>query len=184
MVGGRAAAAAEYPRGLCEAIVRVLIQQKLLDSRAESTVGQIQAVKELKPEQLRQLKKDLEEDEYHEKVGTPVKHGIQEDVVGEWAKWAMDHAGEFDADDDVTGAKLGAKEVAKARKLEIEFFKKLQVYGKIRRSSLPRGARVIAVRWVDVDKGDGDYRSRLVAKQFRDGRGAAEWFAATPPRKP
>ncbi len=54
----------------------------------------------------------------------------------------------------------------------------------MKRSDVPRGAKVIRVRWIDINKGDElnpDYRSRLVAMQFREGKGPAEWFAATPP---
>ena len=43
----------------------------------------------------------------------------------------------------------------------------------------------IAVRWIDINKGDKDcpvYRSRLVAKEFRQGtQSEPELFAATPP---
>ncbi len=47
LVGGRAAAAAEYPRGLCEAIVRGLIRQKKLDEKNNAIVGQIQSVERM-----------------------------------------------------------------------------------------------------------------------------------------
>ena len=43
---------------------------------------------------------------------------------------------------------------------------------------------MIQVRWIDINKGDvekPDYRSRLVAKQFKRKGSAQEWFAATPP---
>ena len=46
------------------------------------------------------------------------------------------------------------------------------------------GRKPIAVRWVDINKGDTanpNYRSRLVAKEFRGNDDRPEWFTATPP---
>ena len=46
------------------------------------------------------------------------------------------------------------------------------------------GRKPIAVRWVDMNKGDKanpNYRSRLVAKEFRGNDDRPEWFADTPP---
>ena len=67
----------------------------------------------------------------------------------------------------------------------IAYFKSMEVYEKV---SLQErwdeiGVGPIAVRWVDINKGDmanPNYRSRLVAKETKaDDR--PEWFAATPP---
>merc|ERR1712001_130058 len=74
-----------------------------------------------------------------------------------------------------------------ARKDEIEFFKKQGVYEKILRTvSYERTGRApVKVRWVDVNKGDEqhpDYRSRLVAMEFKTDSNA-EWFSGTPPLK-
>ena len=46
-----------------------------------------------------------------------------------------------------------------------------------------QGLKVIGVRWIDINKGDSehpDYRSRLVAKDFK-GDDRPDLFAATPP---
>ena len=90
----------------------------------------------------------------------------------------------MEAWDDVSGKELDAKLVWEARKLEIEFFKKMGVYKKVKRDWVKnQGAKVIGVRWIDINKGDHenpDYRSRLVAKYFK-GDDRPDLFAATPP---
>ena len=75
------------------------------------------------------------------------------------------------------------KELAiKARKLEIEYFKKMKVYTKVPRSEA-KGHKIISTKWLDTNKGDTDrpnYRSRLVGREIkRDKR--LDLFAATPP---
>ena len=60
------------------------------------------------------------------------------------------------------------------------------VYHKIpRRVAKLSDKKMIQTRWIDVNKGDKanpDYRSRLVAKEFKEkGMGGADTFAATPP---
>ncbi len=70
----------------------------------------------------------------------------------------------------------------KARKLEMDFFRRMKVYTKVLRSSIGDG-KVLTTRWIDVNKGDQenpDYRSRLVGREIRkDNR--LDLFAATPP---
>ena len=61
--------------------------------------------------------------------------------------------------------------------------KKRNVYTKVKRSSVPKGEKVIRVRWIDVNKCDAkamDVRSRLVAMDFKDSE-KPELFAGTPP---
>ena len=92
------------------------------------------------------------------------------------ATWAVD---------DQSGEELDAALVRLARKEEIAYFKSMKVYEKVSVSECleETGRGPIAVRWVDINKGDRErpnYRSRLVAKEFKtDDR--PEWFAATPP---
>ncbi len=99
-------------------------------------------------------------------------------------KWLKENQEEVKAWDDVTGKELNAEMVREARKLEMEFFRRMGVYRKVRRSWVKqRGERVIGVRWIDINKGDNDnpdYRSRLVAKYFKTGD-RPDLFAATPP---
>ena len=72
-----------------------------------------------------------------------------------------------------------------ARQKEIGYIKKHGVYRKVKRSTVPKGAKIIQVRWIDINKGDEvhpDIRSRLVAKDFKtDDR--PDLFAATPQRR-
>ena len=72
-----------------------------------------------------------------------------------------------------------------ARKDEIKFFQKQGVYEKVKRAVCygRTGRAPVKVRWVDVNKGDEqnpDYRSRLVAMEFKTDS-SAEWFSGTPP---
>ena len=67
-------------------------------------------------------------------------------------------------------AQLDANKVKDARKDEIGYIRKHGVYRKVRRDSVPKGAKIIQVRWIDINKGDEvnvDIRSRLVAKEFK-----------------
>ena len=75
--------------------------------------------------------------------------------------------------------------VVKTRRLEIDFFKRLKVYTKVPRAmAIAMQKQVIATRWIDINKGDSlheDYRSRLVAKQFKNKNNTTgDMFAATP----
>ena len=72
--------------------------------------------------------------------------------------------------DDITGVRLETKAVKDARRDEIRYVEKHCVYRKVKRSSVPAGAKIIQVRWIDINKGDEskpDIRSRLVAKDFK-----------------
>ncbi len=82
--------------------------------------------------------------------------------------------------DDLTGAPLDKDLAIKARKLEMDYFKKMKVYTKVRRG---KWMKVISTRWLDINKGDTrnpDYRARLVGREIKTYRDD-EPFAATPP---
>ena len=73
------------------------------------------------------------------------------------------------ATDDLSGAILEPELVAEARREEIKYFKSRGVYEKVPIEECwhQTGKPPIAVRWVDINKGDEtfkNYRSRLVAK--------------------
>ena len=62
----------------------------------------------------------------------------------------------------------------------------MRVYEKVTLAECMKatGRKPIAVRWVDINKGDTtnpNYRSRLVAKEFKGNDDRPEWYAATPP---
>ena len=71
-----------------------------------------------------------------------------------------------------------------ARRLEMEFVKNREVYKYALRDEAVRlGHKIIGVKWVDKNKGDDNeenYRSRLVAQEFRS-KSEGGLFAATPP---
>ena len=83
--------------------------------------------------------------------------------------------------DDHTGASLDARKVKEARQLEMEYYDKMHVFGKVPIAQYweRTGKAPLKARWVDIDKGTR-YRSRLVAKQFKGSDNEA-WFAAAPP---
>jgi hypothetical protein len=87
--------------------------------------------------------------------------------------------------DDLSGEALDTREVRKARKEELEEFRKQGVYTKvpIKECWDVTGKKPIGVRWVDINKGDKvhpDYRSRSVAKEIKISK-REDLFAATPP---
>ena len=87
--------------------------------------------------------------------------------------------------DDLSGDLLDPLLMQKARREEIVYFKEMGVYDKVAIKEVydVTGKAPIAVRWVDVNKGDSQnpkYRSRLVAKEFNTGVNH-DLYAATPP---
>ena len=89
-------------------------------------------------------------------------------------------------DDVVSGNELDPEMVLKARKEEMDQFKKHEVYEKVREEVClaVTGKAPIGSRWIDINKGDDanpDYRSRLVAQQIKYQSKDKNIFAATPP---
>ena len=88
------------------------------------------------------------------------------------------------ATDDVNGMELDPKAVKAARKIEMEFFKKMKVYTIVPESHQRiNGGKIIDVRWIDINKGDKEnpnMRSRLVGREFNQGKDDT-LYAATPP---
>ena len=112
-----------------------------------------------------------------EKLEVP-PHDHEEHALGKYRE--MYHNTEFY--DDTTGKMLDKELVTRARKTEMDFFKKMKVYTKVHRS---QADKIISVRWIDINKGDSekpDYRSRLVGREInRDKEKREDLFAATPP---
>ena len=82
--------------------------------------------------------------------------------------------------DDISGAPLDKVKAVQARKVEIDYFKKMQVYSKVRREPW---MKVISTKWLDVNKGDEaapNYRARLVGREIKKDK-REDLFAATPP---
>lgn len=69
---------------------------------------------------------------------------------------------------------LDLDEVRKARRLEI---RQMGVYTKVpAREAREAGNNMLGVRWVDVMKADGTYRSRMVAKDVQRPHSASTWL--------
>ena len=87
--------------------------------------------------------------------------------------------------DDVNGyVQLEKDLVVAARKLEIDYFRKMGVYTKVSRTEATNGKfKVISTKWIDTNKGDTknpNYRSRLVGREIKKDK-RLDLFAATPP---
>ena len=95
--------------------------------------------------------------------------------------------------DDISGEELPANLVKEAREKEIAWVNKIKLYEKVPREA---GKEITSVRWVDVNKGDGqdlekfNVRSRLVGREIKnkmikqhgsDPLSAASLFSAMPP---
>ena len=84
--------------------------------------------------------------------------------------------------DDVNGGNAFDKDrVIAARRLEMQFLKKMGFLEKVDRKEVrSSGGKIITTKWVDTDKGHGGYRSRLVVRELkRDKR--LDLHAPTPP---
>ena len=97
--------------------------------------------------------------------------------------WA-DESDEPEFRDDRTGRPLDPVKVRAAREEELkELERRVFVEADVEECVRVTGKKPIGVRWVDVDKGFGVYRSRLVVKDFRPKSGVddvEELYAATP----
>ena len=166
LMGGRARQCQVYPRDFCRAVCEgVASQKKLME------LG-------LKAEPLMAL------DEMYATVPDDLKSGDPGRDLHEYEDEYVTWDG-MTAFDDQTGVQLKPALMQAARREEIVYFKNMKVYTKVDISEAwqETGHAPIAVRWVDINKGDEtspNYRSRLVAKEFKtDVR--PELYAATPP---
>ena len=174
LMEGRAKDAAMYPPRLCQAVCKGLQAQKEYDRAGtvnSKTLGSIE---------LRQIIADAGYpkhwiDEHHE--------DSEEDKIlkAELLILSVKNGVSY-AYDDVSGAALPVDMVKEARKLEIEYVRKMGVWTKVPRAQAA-GKKIIKLRWLDVNKMDQDnpmIRSRIVAKEYNDGVDP-NMFAATPP---
>ena len=201
LVGGRAAKAAIYPRLLCEAICSGVSQQKMYDANSKVSTNALTSTQLLSFVIKIDAKKSI--DEVHRPIGGWPEHWLDKfhesdggrDMFGEkpqdgqtiWRDEIMGlmvRDGQTSAWDDVSEKYLDPDLVAKARQVELEYFRKLKVYTHVPRSHMKEtGGKIIGVRWVDVNKGDDterNYRSRLVGKEFKTNVDDT-LYAPTPP---
>ena len=158
------------------------------------------------------VKRDREEDELGEQDVPVKRRGLEDEEAdgeametGAVEKWDyMQVACEGDEDyardewteeiegepwrtyvDSRTGETLDPVKVRAAREEEIgELERRVYVMSDVAECWSKTGKPPIAVRWVDVHKGEGVHRSRLVAKDFRPKSRVGDiegLFAATPP---
>ena len=82
------------------------------------------------------------------------------------------------------GERLNRQAVIRARMEELEFFKKMKVYRKVKRKdALAKGSKLTSTKWVDTNKGTTEcpnIRCRLVGREIRRSK-KSEYFTATPP---
>jgi hypothetical protein len=160
LISGRAKYAQVYPRLFSERLCEGIASQKRLDQLG-LTARPIMSL-----EEMNSVAKDASEAECPSSA-------LHEDTSG------------MIAIDDVSGQRLDPRLMVQARKEEIQYFRAMGVYEKVDISEAwsETGRAPIAVRWVDINKGDSanpNYRSRLVAKEFNTGV-MPELYAATPP---
>ena len=63
----------------------------------------------------------------------------------------------------------------------MQFFKKMGVYSKVDKSEIKKNhGKVITTKWIDTDKGQGVYRSRLVGREIKTDK-RQDLFSPTPP---
>ena len=105
---------------------------------------------------------------------------VEEQEARQWVAAIREDEDEHDdVQLDEPFQELDPSKVAEARKEELTF---MQQRGLWKVVPVPAGVVPVSVRWVDVVKGDGTTRSRLVARDFKgDDRGRDDLFAATPP---
>ena len=79
---------------------------------------------------------------------------------------------EYDFIDDVSGQLHDHRHAKEARKLEIEFLRRMKVYEKLPRTAAAQdGCKIITTRRIDINKGDAtspNYRARLVGRETRN----------------
>ena len=119
----------------------------------------------------------------HEKTGAP-REQVWKEEESQMEKWMEENRKAARARDDVSRKELDAEKARETRKFEMDLFRKMGVYRKVKKSSvLQKGEWKIGVRWIDINKQDAAnplYRSRLVGKEFNT-HNHLSLYAATPP---
>ena len=161
LIQGRAKYAQVYPRLFGERLCEGIAAQKKLDSLGVQS-RPLMSVEQMSKAAGQTSSGECPSEALHETGGTGMV-----------------------AFDDVSGQQLEPSLMIKARADEIAYFREMGVYEKVNVSECwaETGKAPIAVRWVDINKGDTqnpNYRSRLVAKEFNTGV-RPELYAATPP---
>jgi hypothetical protein len=179
LLGGRRAAdAAEYPRGLCRALLRGISAQRQREGRDPLGVARARAAGTGIYELARDDAPGLAP------VASEVRPDPEQTRVGDEAELLLEFCA-GDVWDENTGELLPPDLVAASRAEELEFMHGWQVWDEVPVAEcLARtGKKPLGSRWVDVNKGDKrrfDVRSRLVAQEIAF-RKNDDFYAATPP---
>ncbi len=84
-------------------------------------------------------------------------------------------------DDLNGGGELSKDKVIEARKLEMKFLKNMRGYTKVDKSDVKaKNGKIITTKWIDTDKDQGVYRSRLVGREIKMDK-RQDRFSPTPP---
>lgn len=208
LMTGRASACQEYPPQLCNAICRGVIKQKTLDQEGHTVTGScspgqlyslmIKIVDEPTMKKIKPKHPDCPVmrprggwrtkwiDSVHKPGGAYVNGGRIRNGIAVMEKHMSalhERGGMPEAWDDVNNVFLDSEKVKEARQVEMDFFHKLGVYKRVPRERVKEmDGKMISTEWLDMNKGDRDkpnYRSRLVGREFNDGRDDT-LYASTP----
>lgn len=181
LIGGRAKLGQIYPRALCQAVCAGIAAQTKAE-RLRAVGMPILSLEEMSSLALAAVEHEVTmgmvesgKRDFELQAKENPSQVLHEDVEDWWAK------------DDVSGEALDPAKVKEARREELAYFRSMGVCEKvpIEMAIKETGRKPIAVRWIDINKGDNDnlvYRSRLVAKEFSKGaQQDPELCAATPP---
>ena len=143
----KAKAAEQSPDKLCRAICVGMRKQRSHDSTGLCSLVSL-STEELEKSMIDAGMPTHWKDEQHE--DQLVEELLQREVLlmrmkdGE-AIWAKD---------DVSSVALDPTKVQEARKLEMDYFRRMVVYTEVDRSRA-RGKKLIRTKWIDINKGDG-----------------------------
>ena len=160
LLGGKAKACQRYPDEFCELVCKTVMEEK-----NQLTYGSINS--------LTNENKQNDISDITEYISALVKEDMptpHEDLYEN-----------YDFVDDVTGKDLDGRLAAAARRLEMDFFRRKQVYKKVPRYEAQ--GKVVSTKWIDINKGDAqnpNYRARLVGREIKTDK-RLDLFAATPP---
>ena len=132
---GRTRAAQIYPEKLCKAICIGLQKQIEIDSKGQFLTMTMDNVRQVSSKELMSVAKQVAE-EYQ-----IVEEDDNDELDAAW--------------DDVSGAALDPKEVKRARREEVDYVHKMQLYDKVPVEECMRvtGRKPISTRWIDINKG-------------------------------
>ena len=127
-----------YPPGLCDAICQVLKEQMGMYRKGRFLLATASPDEDNVDHQKIIANMMAEADA---KTGPTAEEDFDKELMEAW--------------DDVSGKELSPEKVRAARKEEVEYIRKIQLYTKVpRQKAKGLKAKVITVRWIDINKGD------------------------------